>query len=441
MKDTNAVYINLTGYAEATLDLATLVGNLTERVYLTGALALSSNLTITYTGIVKGHALDIYSTASIVTGAYSYTVLGRVIPKASATKRWIGRMLANGINTPQFYLASDTSEIGWMNIEQIDLTGALTDAMVKADAAIAFSKMAALTADKVPVIGEDGKITASAIGKDKLTFLDVTSSIQEQLNAKLDAGARSLSNTSIADDAAITLSKLAAVTTERVMVSDASGKMVPSSVTATTLNHLDATSSIQTQFDGKTPKTLARGSIYRGSAAGLAEALDAKGNAKILAGDGNDVNSVAISGDCTMDSAGVMTIGANKITPSKVSAEMRTEVIVVPFSFESGHVGATMKIRIPYACNITHVHANIVKALTATDSGFLQFMNNGSTNFTGSNLTAGKLEFAASTPQSAVVESTVLSNNSFTAGQVFQIVATKNTVGGNGVISITLERT
>ncbi len=58
-----------------------------------------------------------------------------------------------------------------------------------ASAAIAFSKMAALTADRVPVTNVSGVITASSVTATTLGFLDATSSIQTQLNAKqaLDA--------------------------------------------------------------------------------------------------------------------------------------------------------------------------------------------------------------------------------------------------------------
>ena len=55
---------------------------------------------------------------------------------------------------------------------------------------------------------------------------------------------------------------------------------------------------------------LARGFILRGSATGLAEALDANDTGKILVGDGTDVASVAVSGDATLASTGALTLGA-----------------------------------------------------------------------------------------------------------------------------------
>ena len=61
-----------------------------------------------------------------------------------------------------------------------------------------------------------------------------------------------ISNAFIASNAAIALSKLAAVTASRALVSDASGVISASSVTATELGYVSGvTSAIQTQFSGK----------------------------------------------------------------------------------------------------------------------------------------------------------------------------------------------
>lgn len=57
--------------------------------------------------------------------------------------------------------------------------------------------------------------------------------------------------------------------------------------------------------------TLARGYIFRGTAAGIAGQYDANDNAKILVGDGNDLNSVSMSGAMTINSSGATTLSAN----------------------------------------------------------------------------------------------------------------------------------
>lgn len=69
-----------------------------------------------------------------------------------------------------------------------------------------------------------------------------------------------LVNADVSGAAAIALSKLAALSNSVVPVTNASGVITSSAVTATTLGFLDATSSIQTQLNGKEP-TQTKGSI------------------------------------------------------------------------------------------------------------------------------------------------------------------------------------
>jgi len=60
-----------------------------------------------------------------------------------------------------------------------------------------------------------------------------------------------ITNADVDPAAAIDLTKLAPMTADRVLLSDASGYIVPSSITNTTLGYLDASSSIQTQLNSK----------------------------------------------------------------------------------------------------------------------------------------------------------------------------------------------
>lgn len=68
---------------------------------------------------------------------------------------------------------------------------------------------------------------------------------------------------------------------------------------------------------------LAEGSVMVGNASGAATALDAKGNAKILVGNGTTATSVAVSGDATIDNAGALTIAANAVEASMLAAAVR----------------------------------------------------------------------------------------------------------------------
>lgn len=77
-----------------------------------------------------------------------------------------------------------------------------------------------------------------------ITMPDANVNLGALVNANIDAAA------------AIALSKLAVTTANRVLLSDGSGLISPSSVTNTTLSYLDATSSIQTQLDARIAKSI-----------------------------------------------------------------------------------------------------------------------------------------------------------------------------------------
>ncbi len=107
----------------------------------------------------------------------------------------------------------------------------ITNAMVSNSAAIAYSKLNLGTS----IVNAD--ISASAA----IAY------------SKLNLGT-SIVNADISTSAAIAMSKLAALTTGKVLQSNAStGAIEASSVSTTTLGYLDATSSVQTQLDAKSP--------------------------------------------------------------------------------------------------------------------------------------------------------------------------------------------
>jgi len=74
----------------------------------------------------------------------------------------------------------------------------------------------------------------------------------------------------------------------------------------------------------------ARGSVIAGNSSGVGAALDAKGDGKILVGDGTDVASVAVSGDISLTNAGVTAIGADKVGVAQLkSSEFSAAQIIV----------------------------------------------------------------------------------------------------------------
>jgi hypothetical protein len=120
-------------------------------------------------------------------------------------------------------------------------------------------------------------------------------------------------------DAAVTLAKLAA----GMFTADEAGraKFANSFINAALIAN-DAVTTDKILDDAVTlakMDAIARGSIIVGGASNAPTALDCKGSAKILAGDGTDLKSVAVSGDVTMSAAGAFTIGAKKVTTAMLA--------------------------------------------------------------------------------------------------------------------------
>ncbi len=67
---------------------------------------------------------------------------------------------------------------------------------------------------------------------------------------------------------------------------------------------------------------IARGSIKVGGGSNAPTDLDAKGDGKILVGDGTDVASVAVSGDVTLANNGAVTIAANAVEGSMLNSNV-----------------------------------------------------------------------------------------------------------------------
>ena len=124
-----------------------------------------------------------------------------------------------------------------------------------------------------------------------------TSESQSLTNKTIDADQNTITNIENADikaAAAIALNKLAAITASRVPVADASGFLIASAVTATTLGYLDATSSIQTQLDARLAKSLlaAKGDLISASAAATPVALTAGANGLFLKADSSQTSGL-----------------------------------------------------------------------------------------------------------------------------------------------------
>ena len=129
--------------------------------------------------------------------------------------------------------------------------GAIVNADINAAAAVALTKLAATTASRALVSDGSGFITPATTTATEIGFVNgVTSAIQTQLNTKITSGAAAIVNADVHAAAAIALTKLAATTASRALVSDGSGFITVSAATATEVSYLSGvTSAIQTQLN------------------------------------------------------------------------------------------------------------------------------------------------------------------------------------------------
>jgi len=81
---------------------------------------------------------------------------------------------------------------------------------------------------------------------------------------------------------------------------------------------------------------ISQGSVKVGGASDAPTDLDAKTDGSILIGDGTDVNSVAVTGDVTIDNAGITAIGATKVTDAMINDDVAIGLAGVGLSASGG---------------------------------------------------------------------------------------------------------
>lgn len=129
------------------------------------------------------------------------------------------------------------------SIEQVDdLQTTLNSKQATVTGAATTITSSNLTVNRALVSNSSGKVAVSAVTSTELGYLDgVTSNVQTQLNAKqasISGGASTITSSNL--------------TTNRALVSNASGKVAVSAVTSTELGYLDGvTSNVQTQLNAK----------------------------------------------------------------------------------------------------------------------------------------------------------------------------------------------
>ena len=229
-------------------------------------------------------------------------------------------------NTAISPVSASNLDVGILTAVTVTQNGATLNDLISSnvDGAISSVNDTNLTASRALASDGSGKIVVSAVTDTELGHLDgVTSAIQTQLDAKQ---ATITGAATTIDDADLTAS--------RALVSDGSGKVAVSAVTATEIGYLDGvTGAIQTQLDAKSTTSnaaeLATGIASAGVADGAVTtaklAADAVTGAKI-ADDAIDSEHYT---DASIDAAHIASsavttakINDNAVTVGKLAATL-----------------------------------------------------------------------------------------------------------------------
>ncbi len=186
-----------------------------------------------------------------------------------------------------------------------------------------------------------------------------------------------------------------------------------------------------------------RGQIIRSGVLGAYEVIPAYSSGTFLGGNGTDVVMQTMSGDATLNGAGVITIANNAVTSGKINTGavtlakletiLKTEIITIPVSFESGEQTG-YKIYLPYAGTLVGITGIVTKAIANTDAGTIT----GACN--GVNITTGVITCAASDALGTVYSVVPTANNVFAIGQTLNFTTLKTTVGGKVLLSLSIIR-
>lgn len=287
-------------------------------IYPAGITALTGDVTATGPGSVAATiAANAVTDAKFRTSG-ALSVVGR---SANTT----GNVADISAGTDNFVLRRSGTALGF---------GLLVDANIDAAAAIAFSKMEALTVSRALVSSAGGVVTVATTTATEIGYVNgVTSAIQTQLDAKLTATLAdgrifvgNVSNVATAvlpsGDVTITNAGVTAIGTNKVtdaMLRQSTALTVIGRSANSTGNVADISAGTDGFVLRRSGTTLGFGYLVNANIDAAAaidfSKLAALTSANILVGNVSNVAaSVAVTGDVTISNAGVTAIGPNKVT-------------------------------------------------------------------------------------------------------------------------------
>lgn len=185
-------------YDQINVDNLRLDGNTISSTNTNGDITLDPNGTggVAFPDLTASTVPYLDANKELVSSAVTPTELGYLDGVTSAIQTQIDG-LATGTLTDSYIFVGNASneatgvavsgDIAMANDGTVSISsGVITNSDVNASAGIEMSKLEALTASRVPVLDGSGFLSASSVTSTTLGYLDATSSIQTQLDAKLD---------------------------------------------------------------------------------------------------------------------------------------------------------------------------------------------------------------------------------------------------------------
>jgi hypothetical protein len=165
------------------------------------------------------------------------------------------------------------------------------------------------------------------------------------------------------------------------------------------------------------------------------DAAEALADGKVIVGNGSGIaTDVVMSGDVTIVNSGTTTIGANKVTISKLDAALLKGINTFAMSFETDEQ-TTTKIYFPMKVTINKIRSIVMKALTATNAGTITCANSvgASSN--------GVVTIAASAALNEKDSASPTTNMVVAAGSYYQLTTAKANTGGKVLVTLEYTRT
>jgi len=150
-----------------------------------------------------------------------------------------------------------------------------------------------------------------------------------------------------------------------------------------------------------------------------------------------------ISGDAAISKTGALTIANSAVTtakiddaavtPAKLSASARKSMVAIPVSFETAGEIGVVKYTMCFDCTVDGIEATVTKP-AATDTATIIFKDHG-----GSVLTGSQVDITTGLVLGNIVSTTPTANNTFSAGEQITFETSKTTAGsGNCTVVLCL---